>query len=164
MVPKVQSAWGVVYHIDKKSGEYRYLLVKRFALSKKIERIAPKWKIHPAETPEQAALREIHEETGLSVQNLQIKQLLDTVSLQLYTDAGELGVDKDITYYLVKYDGDPLAVKIADTEGFLWMYKWATIQEVLSLVIYKDLREVFRKAHAKIGTVSQRDSFIDKLF
>lgn len=163
MVPKVQSAWGVVYHIDS-SGEYRYLLVKRFALSKKIERIAPKGKIHPAETPEKAALREINEETWLASNHLQIKQLIDTISLQLYTDSGELWIDKDITYYLVKYTGDPEAVKIADTEWFLGMYKWATIQEVLGLVIYKDLREVFRKAHAQIGTVNARDSLISKFF
>ncbi|MDP2669902.1 MAG: hypothetical protein Q8O99_02660 [bacterium] len=40
------------------------------------------------------------------------------------------------------------------------MYKRATIQEVLGLVIYKDLREVFRKAYTLIGTVNKRDSFI----
>lgn len=164
MVPKVQSSWWVIYHVDAKTGEYRYLLVKRFALSKKIEWIAPKWKIQPGETPEQTALREIYEEVGLTKQHLQIKQLLDTISLQLYTDAGELWVDKDITYYLVKYDGDPDAVKVADTEWFLGMHKWATIQEVLWLVIYKDLREVFRKAHQSIWSLNARDSLISKFF
>lgn len=160
MVPKVQSAWGVVYFIDPKTQEYKFLLVKRFALSKKVERIAPKGKIHPSERPEQAALREITEETGVAIQDIQIKQLIDTVSLQLYTDTGVLWIDKDITYYLVRYTGDPDAVKIAQTEWFLGMYKRATIQEVLGLVIYKDLREVFRKAYHMIGAVSKRDSFI----
>ena len=42
---KVLSAWGVVYYFDKKSGQPMFLLVKRFALSKKVERVAPKWKI-----------------------------------------------------------------------------------------------------------------------
>lgn len=160
MVPKVQSAGGVVYYIDSQTQEYRFLLVKRFALSKKVERIAPKGKIHPAETPEQAALREIQEETWLKREFLQVKQLIDTISLQLYNEGWMLGVDKDITYYLVKYTGDLDQVKIADAEGFLGMYKWATIQDVLGLVIYKDLREVFRKAYMLIGTVNKRDSFI----
>ncbi|MDP2669901.1 MAG: NUDIX domain-containing protein [bacterium] len=102
--------------MDPKTQEYKFLLVKRFALSKKIERIAPKGKIHPAETPEQAALREIQEETGLLKEHLQIKQLIDTISLQLYNEGGVLGVDKDITYYLVKYTGDPEQVKIAQAE------------------------------------------------
>lgn len=164
MVPKVQSAWWVIYCINPKTWEYTYLLVKRFALSKKIEWIAPKGKIQPWETPEQAALREIYEEVGLPKNQLQIKQLIDTVSLQLYTEAGDLGVDKDITYYLVKYDGDPDAVKVSDTEGFLGMHKWATIQEVLWLVIYKDLREVFRKAHNSIWSVDKRDTLISKFF
>lgn len=159
-VQKVQSAWGVVYFVDKKTGEYRFLLVKRFALSKKIEWIAPKGKINPWERPEQAALREIYEEAGLPIHTLQIKQLIDTISLQLYTDDGTLWIDKDITYYLVKYTGDPDAVRIAETEWFLGMYKRATIHEVLGLVIYKDLRELFRRAFSLIDTVNKRDSFI----
>jgi hypothetical protein len=42
MVKKVKSAGGVVYIFDKKTDEVRFLLVKRHALSKKIEWVAPK--------------------------------------------------------------------------------------------------------------------------
>ncbi|MDR0369998.1 MAG: NUDIX domain-containing protein [Candidatus Peribacteria bacterium] len=43
-------------------GEPRYLLIKRHALSGKIERVAPKGKIQNGETEKEAALREIREE------------------------------------------------------------------------------------------------------
>lgn len=89
-VEKVQSAGGVVYYIDPETHEPRFLVLKRHALSKKIERIAPKGKIKNGELPEQAALREIEEEVGLKKEDLQVKQVLDTLSLQLYNNQGKL--------------------------------------------------------------------------
>lgn len=163
MVEKVQSAGWLVYYIDTKDHEVRFLLVKRHALSKKVERISPKGKIQAGEMPQQAALREISEETGLKQSDMQIKDTLDTLSLQLYNVEGKLWIDKDITYYLVHYVGDPAAVKVSDTEGFLWVHKRATIQEIISLVLYRDLRELFRKAYGMIGKINVRDNFIKSL-
>ncbi len=160
MVEKIQSAGGIVYITDPVSKEQKFLLIKRHALSKKVERVAPKGKIQNGEKPEHAALREIEEETWLQRSDLLVKQVLDTLSLQLYNDKGRLGVDKDITYFLVQYNGDPAMVKVADAEGFLGMYKWANLQQVLWLVHYKDLRELFRIAHGMIGKLNVRDDFI----
>jgi len=86
MVEKIQSAGGIVYFTDAVSKEQRFLLIKRHALSKKVERVAPKGKIKNGEKPEQAAIREISEETNLATENLIVKQVLDTLSLQLYND------------------------------------------------------------------------------
>ncbi|MEI8092416.1 MAG: NUDIX domain-containing protein [bacterium] len=44
-------------------GEPRYLLIKRHALSGKMERVAPKGKIQSNEDTQKAALREVSEET-----------------------------------------------------------------------------------------------------
>jgi len=159
MVEKIKSAGWIIYRIWD-DNEPRYLLVKRHALSKRVERIAPKGKIQPWETVEQAAVREIWEETWLRAEDLQIKEKLDTLSLQLYNDHGKLWVDKDITYFLTQYNWAPDAVKISNTEWFVWSYKWATIREVLGLVIYKDLRELFRTGHGLIWKISVRDDFL----
>ena len=40
-------------------------------------------------------------------------------------------LDKDVTYFLMKYTGDPMAIQIADGEGYIGIYKWADIQQVL---------------------------------
>lgn len=158
MVEKVQSAGWIVYMIEKNIP--KFLLIKRFALSKRVERIAPKWKIMKHETSQKAALRETHEEAWLMLDKLIIKEKLDTISLQLYNSQWKLGIDKDITYFLVNYVGHRDDVKIIDGEGFLWMYKWANIQEVLWLVPYTNLRELYRTAYHMIPKLSKRDEFI----
>lgn len=60
--PVTQSAGGVIYYIAP-DGEPRYLLIKRQAMSKKIEWVCPKGKVQEGETYEEAALREVSEET-----------------------------------------------------------------------------------------------------
>ena len=47
----------------------------------------------------------------------------------------------------MNYSGDPSALKITDGEGYVGIYKWASIQEVLGLLYYGDIRELIRKAH-----------------
>jgi 8-oxo-dGTP pyrophosphatase MutT (NUDIX family) len=46
-------------------GAPRFLLIKRHAMSGKIEWVAPKGKIQNDETPQQAAVREVSEEVGI---------------------------------------------------------------------------------------------------
>lgn len=56
-------------------------------------------------------------------------------------------LDKDVTYFLMHYTGNPSAIKITDGEGYVGIYKWASIQEVLGLIYYGDIRELIRKAY-----------------
>lgn len=48
----VQSAWWIIYMLTPE-GEPRFLLIKRHAVSGKVERVAPKGKIQPGEIPEE---------------------------------------------------------------------------------------------------------------
>lgn len=144
MAEVVQSAGGIVYHLTKE-WQPRYLLIKRLALSGKIERVAPKGKIQAGEKTEEAALREVSEECWINIQHLKLKQKIGMTSLRSSeTKRGHL--DKDVTYFLMLYTGDPSAVKITDGEGYIWVYKWASIEEVLGLLYYEDIRELMRKS------------------
>ncbi len=69
----VQSAGGIVYYLAP-DGEPRYLLIKRHALSGKIERVAPKGKIQAGEKIEETALREVSEECGIPQTLLKLRQ------------------------------------------------------------------------------------------
>lgn len=141
----IQSAWGIIYIIPS-DGEPRYLLIKRHALSKKVERVAPKGKIQEGEDVSQAALREINEEAWLELSKLQLIEKVGTTQLRnVHNQKGMM--DKDVTYFLIKYMGHPEDVRIQEGEGYLWIYKWATISEILGLLYYQDMRELFRKAH-----------------
>lgn len=143
MVKLIKSAGGIIYYHDK-DGDVRFLLIKRHALSGKIERVAPKWKIQSWETEEKAALREVSEETGIPLNLLMVRQKVGTAMITGLEDK-QGKFEKEVTYFLMKYDWDPDLVDIQLVEWYLWTYKRATIADVLNLIYYADIRELFRK-------------------
>lgn len=150
----IQSAGGIVYHLDS-NNQPRYLLIKRHALSKKVEWVAPKGKIQEGESVETAALREIAEETGLQPDQLHIKQKIGTTQLRNPTHQKGM-FNKDVTYFLVEYKGEPSKVRIQEGEGYIGQHKRATIQEVLALVYYSDMRELIREAHITFQSLAKK--------
>lgn len=149
MGEQIQSAWWIVFYIDKNDGLPRFLLVKRYALSKKIEWVAPKWKIEKWETSEQAAMRETSEEAWIPRDKLVSHWKLWDITLSFQSDTKYV-FDKSITYYLLEIKSDPNLLNIIQQEWYLGVYKWANIQEVLGLVYYENLREIFRAAYQKV--------------
>lgn len=72
-------------------------------------------------------------------------------------------MDKDVTYFLMHFDGDPAAVRIQTGEGYLGIYKRATIDEVLGLIYYQNMRELFRQTYALIKGLSVKEKFVQDL-
>lgn len=161
----VQSAWWIVYYLDKE-WEPRYLLIKRHALSGKIEWVAPKWKVQIWEDEKKAAVREIWEETWIKKEDLIVKQLLGTTSLRS-SETKQWHLDKDVTYFLMKFTWDPKSLHLIEWEWYVWVYKWATIEEVLWLIYYEDIRELIRKSYFQIHDEKKNQwvkaSFFEKL-
>lgn len=161
----IQSAGGIVYYIDAK-GEPRYLLIKRLALSRKIERVAPKGKIQSGESIEKAAMREVSEETGIPINQIRVRQALGTTQLR-NTEHIKGQMDKDVTYFLMQFSGDPDIVNIHEVEGYIGVYKWATLNEVLGLIYYNDVRELIRKSYITIKQAQKnnniKEQFLKKL-
>lgn len=161
----VQSAWGIVYYLDS-TREPKYLIIKRHALSGKIERVAPKWKLQPWEEMETTALREVSEETWIPINKMKMNQKIWTTSLRS-TETKKWQLDKDVTYFLIEYSGDPDDVNIIQGEWYIWNHKWATISDILSLVYYEDIRELFRKTYIIIKEQKKKSDikkdFMDKL-
>jgi 8-oxo-dGTP pyrophosphatase MutT (NUDIX family) len=146
MSPKqLHSVGWVVYYLEQ-DGQPRFLIIKRHARSKKIERVAPKGKVEAEETPEQTCLREIKEETWLNPNHLTIKDRLGELQIK-NINFGQWFHEKEVTYYLVHHIGKPEDVDIQPVEWFVWVYKRATIQEITSLILYPSMREIFRKGH-----------------
>ena len=157
----IQSAWGIVYYLDS-SGEPRYLLIKRHALSGKIERVSPKGKVQPGEAVETTALREVSEETWIPIAQLRLKQMIWTTQLRnLENIKGQM--DKDVTYFLMEFVGNPNIVAIDQKEWYVWIHKWANMQEVLGLIYYQDIRELIRKSYL-IVKQDQKNASVKKQF
>jgi len=161
----IQSAGGLIYYIWADQ-EPRYLIIKRYALSKKIERIAPKGKIQAWEKPELAALREVSEETWIPINQIKIKAEIWKTQLRS-SESWKWQMDKDVTYFLMEYSWDPHTVEIQKDEGYIGVYKRATMDEVLWLVYYKDIRELFRDTYHIIKGYQKKNDikkdFMDKL-
>lgn len=161
----IQSAWWIIYYIDDHDWEPRYLLIKRHALSWKIEWVSPKWKIQSWESEKIAALRESSEETGIPINLLKVKQMLGTT--QIRNIDNKWPIDKDVTYFLMEFDWDPSVVSIDQVEWYVWIHKWATLQEVLSLIYYQDIRELIRKSYSLIKQWQKnkdiKKKFLDQL-
>lgn len=161
----VKSAGGLIYYYDQ-NNDIRFLLIKRHALSGKIERVAPKGKIQSWETDEKAALREVSEETGIPLNFLSVVQKVWSATIE-WLENKKWKFDKEVIYFLIKYDWDPNLVDIQPVEWYLWTYKRATIQELLNLVYYTDIRELFRKWYIllkdKQKTNDVKKDFLKKL-
>ena len=164
MADVIQSAGGIVYYLDK-DHEPHYLLIKRHALSGKIEWVAPKGKIQGDEAIEKTALREVSEETAIPINQLKLKQNLGVTQIRNLEHRWPL--DKDVTYFLMEFIGDPGVVSIDQIEGYVGIHKWATLQEVLGLIYYQDIRELMRKSHHLIlqqkKNTSVKEAFLAKL-
>jgi 8-oxo-dGTP pyrophosphatase MutT (NUDIX family) len=147
-------------------GEPRYLLIKRHALSGKIERVAPKGKIQGSEDIQKAALREVSEETGIPINQIKVRQQLGTTQLR-NTENQRGQMDKDVTYFLMEFAGNPEFVKIEHIEGYVGIHKRCTLNEVLALIYYQDIRELIRKSYVVIKdgqkNLNIKKDFINKL-
>jgi hypothetical protein len=76
-------------------------------------------------------------------------------------------MDKDVTYFLMQFTGDPLMLTITEKEGYIGVYKRATLNDVLGLIYYNDIRELIRKSYVLIKQDQKNNSikqqFLQKL-
>ena len=104
----------------------------------------PKGGVEPGETPQQAALREIAEETGMSgvVED-------ELGSIDYWFSARDQGgrIHKTVHYYLVRATG-------GTTDGHdheVTEARWVTVDDALSLMTYPNEREIVRRAVERLG-------------
>lgn len=130
------SGW-VVYR--KRDGKIQILLLKWLNSRKQEELVIPKWKIESGEVAKDTAVREISEEAGIPIQDLEIIKFVTKLSYT-YT-AGYLKdnpvIDKDVYLFIVKYHGKQKPV-VRKEERFT-DYQWVDIEKVKDLSIRFDL-------------------------
>jgi 8-oxo-dGTP diphosphatase len=130
------SAGGIVVRRRPGDGTWEACLIRvRQAWS------LPKGNLDKGETPEQAALREISEETGLPLDRLTILTELPPAEY-MYRRDGRL-VGKIVHHYLVEAPNDaPLRPQLTEIDEA----EWVPLDEAARRVTYRDLKAAFEAA------------------
>ncbi len=104
----------------------------------------PKGHLESAETPEQAALREVEEETGLGALHL----IAELPGIDWYfRDRGRL-VHKFCRFFLLEsVEGEPIPQQEEGISACLW----CTYEDAIATVTYDNARDVVRAAGRQLG-------------
>lgn len=105
----------------------------------------PKGKMEPGETTQEAALRELHEEAGLSVEL--DKEFNNSVHYMYKDRKGQL-VDKTVVFYLGELKRDASVILSHEHTYF----KWLNLKDALEQVSYNNSREILSLADIYIKT------------
>ncbi len=97
----------------------------------------PKGHIEEGETPEQAAIREVQEETGIECE---ISKALGVIDFWFM--AGGKRIHKTVHHYLFKEVGGVLAPQISEVDDVGWF----PLEEVVGLLAYPDEKKLISKA------------------
>lgn len=130
------SGW-VVYR--KRDGKIQILLLEWLNSRKQTELVIPKWKIEAGEVAKDTAVREISEEAGIPMKDLEIIKFVTKLSYTYtawYLKDNPV-IDKDVYLFIVKYHGKQTPV-VRKEERFTW-YQWVDIEKVKDLSIRFDL-------------------------
>lgn len=139
------SAGGIVYRQKESQVEIALILVGpkgRWQL--------PKGAVAQDETNEEAALREVHEETGIEAELL---APLDKIEYWFYAtkEGKRVRFHKYVHFYLMRYiSGD-----VQDHDDEVEEARWVEINAAEEMLAFDSEKDLVRKAHEKILEVSR---------
>lgn len=128
------SAGVIVYYMPLHNSKNQYLILQYLPGHWDF----PKGKLEVNEAPEHAALRELHEETGLQVTlDKGFEQPLDYV----FKDKSHMLVEKKVIYYTGQATDQTVVLSPEHND-----YKWLEFGDALRQLTYENSRQVLRIA------------------
>ena len=109
----------------------------------------PKGAVSPGETSEQAALREVQEETGLDAE---IISLLDTI--EYFFRAGDTLIKKSVDFYLMRYVGGIMTPQLSEVDDV----EWVALPEAIQRASFESERKLLSLALAQIESVKRTNA------
>ncbi|HKO02573.1 MAG TPA: NUDIX hydrolase [Thermoanaerobaculia bacterium] len=104
----------------------------------------PKGAVNEGETSEQAAIREVQEETGLEAN---VVKLLDTI--EYFFRAGDTLIRKRVDFYLMNYLGGTLTPQLSEVDDV----EWVLLPESLERASFESERKLLATALSEIEQV-----------
>jgi len=129
------SAGGFVLAAD---GSNRVALIGRQSRSGRIDWCVPKGHLEGEETNEQAAVREVYEETGLEVEILH-----SLGSIQYEFAAGPRLIAKTVHHFLFRQTGGDLTVEL-DPDHEAVEARWFELEHLLQTLAHENERRIAR--------------------
>ena len=106
----------------------------------------PKGIIDEGETPEQAALREVREEAGITCEIVEPLEIIEYWFFAAY-DGIRKRYHKRVHFYLMRY----LSGDVADHDHEVSEARWVSCTEALSMLAFKDEKALVGKALERLG-------------
>lgn len=97
----------------------------------------PKGAVGEGETSEQAAVREVREETGLDAE---VVKLLDTI--EYYFRAGDTLIRKRVDFYLMRYVAGELTPQLSEVDDV----EWVELSEAISRASFESEKKLLESA------------------
>jgi len=107
----------------------------------------PKGAVSPGETSEQAALREVQEETGLDAE---VIGLLDTI--EYFFRAGDTLIKKSVDFYLMRYTGGTMTPQLSEVDDV----EWVALPEAIRRASFDSERKLLSLALEQIASVAKQ--------
>ena len=135
-MPKVEetSAGGLV--IDRSEGAPRAVLIARFDRRGRLVWSLPKGHLEAGESPEQAALREVEEETGIQAH---VVGHLGTIDFWFIAENKR--IHKTVHHFLMEADGGALSDEDPEVEQVAWI----PLDDVRDQLAYADERRLMER-------------------
>jgi 8-oxo-dGTP pyrophosphatase MutT (NUDIX family) len=134
------SAGGLV--VDRGTGEARAAVIARLNRAGRIEWCLPKGHLEQGETPEQAAVREIEEETGIRGR---VVRALGTIEYRFSADGRR--IHKLVHHYLLEALGGTLTIE-GDPDQEAIDVAWVPLQQLGERLTFPNERRIAREATA----------------
>ncbi len=131
-----ETSYGII-PLRKQTGEWKVLLVQH---KKGAFWAFPKGHPEPNETPLEAAVRELFEETGLKIKHL----LRETPFQEVYTFArGEQLIQKQVFYFLAEVEGQ---VTLQPSE--IYDSRWVKVAEAATFITFPESQRICNEVAA----------------
>ena len=107
----------------------------------------PKGIVDPGETPDQAALREVSEEAGITCELIEPIDTIEYWFIGSY-DGPKKRYHKKVSFFLMKY----LSGDVANHDHEVSEARWVFFDEALKMLVFKNEKDVVEKARTLIGS------------